>query len=42
MKPKEKPYYDPEFVKMVKEAEKEIEKGNTIRINPENVWESIL
>ena len=33
---KEKPY-DPEFVKMVLEARK----GKRIRINPENVWESI-
>ena len=35
-KTKEKPY-DPEFVKMVLEARK----GKRIRINPENVWESI-
>ncbi len=34
--------YNPEFVKKIKEAEEEIEKGNTIRINPNNVWESIL
>ncbi len=39
---KEQSPYNPEFVKMIKEAEAEIEKGNTIRINPENVWESIL
>ena len=30
--------YDPEFVKMVLEARK----GKTKRINPHNIWESIL
>lgn len=30
--------YDPEFVKMVLEAKK----GKTKRINPNNIWESIL
>ena len=30
--------YDPEFVKMVLEARK----GKTKRINPHNLWESIL
>ncbi len=34
--------YNPEFVEMIKVAEKEIEKGNTIRVNPNNVWESIM
>ncbi len=34
--------YNKEFVKKIKDAEKEIEKGNTTRINPNNVWESIL
>ncbi len=41
-KKKEQNAYNPEFVKMIKEAEKEAEKGNTITVNPENVWESIL
>ncbi len=41
-KTEKEPKYDPEFVKMLEEAEKEIEKGNTVRINPDNVWESIL
>ncbi len=40
--PEKETKYDKEFVKRIKEAEKEIEKGNTIRINPNNVWESIL
>ncbi len=36
------PKYNPQFVQKLKEAEKEVEKGNTFRINPDNVWESIL
>ena len=35
---KENSTYDPEFVKMVLEARK----GKTKRINPHNIWESIL
>jgi hypothetical protein len=35
---KEESPYDPEFVKMVLEARK----GKTKRINPHNIWESIL
>lgn len=38
----EKSPYNPEFVKKVKEAEKNIEQGKTITLDPNNVWESIL
>lgn len=33
--------YDPEFVKMVLERRKSAKGGNTININPENLWESL-
>ncbi len=41
-KKKEEKAYNPEFVKMVLDADKEAEEGNTITVNTENVWESIL
>jgi DNA-directed RNA polymerase beta' subunit len=34
--------YNPEFVAKVKKAEEEIKKGNTSRLNPNDVWGSIL
>jgi hypothetical protein len=30
--------YDPEFVEMILEAQK----GNSTRLNPDNIWENIL
>ena len=39
---KEDPIYSKEFIAKVKKAEKEINKGNTIRLNPNDVWGSIL
>lgn len=39
---KEKSPYNPEFVEKIKKAEEDIKKGKTTRLNPENVWESIL
>ncbi|MBC5834600.1 hypothetical protein G6N05_09035 [Flavobacterium sp. F372] len=34
--------YNPEFVAKVKKAEAEIKKGNTSRLNPNDIWGSIL
>ncbi len=34
--------YNPEFVAKVKKAEEEIKKGNTSRLNPNDIWGSIL
>ena len=39
---KEDPIYSKEFIAKVKKAETEIKKGNTIRLNPNDLWESIL
>ena len=39
---KEDPIYSKEFIAKVKKAETEIKKGNTIRLNPKDVWGSIL
>lgn len=36
----EKPY-DPEFVKMVLERSENAKKGNTTRINPNDLWGSL-
>ncbi len=38
VKDTEESHYDPEFVKMVLKARE----GKSTRINPENIWESIL
>lgn len=34
--------YSKEFVEKIKRAEKDIEEGNTITINPDDIWGSIL
>jgi hypothetical protein len=34
--------YNPEFVAKIKKAEAEIKKGNTTRLNPNDIWGSIL
>ncbi|MCB9426998.1 MAG: hypothetical protein H6584_08235, partial [Flavobacteriales bacterium] len=39
--PKESPY-SPELVTKIKKAESNIKKGKTKRLNPDDVWGSIL
>jgi len=39
---KTKSPYNPEFVAKIKKAEANIKKGNTTRLNPEDIWGSIL
>jgi hypothetical protein len=34
--------YSPEFVAKIKKAEANIKKGNTTRLNPDDIWGSIL
>jgi hypothetical protein len=34
--------YTPEFVAKIKRAEVNIKKGNTTRLNPDDIWGSIL
>lgn len=34
--------YDPKFVAKIKKAEANIKKGKTTRLNPEDIWGSIL
>ena len=38
----EKSPYNPEFVAKIKKAEAAIKKGNTTRLNPNDIWGSIL
>lgn len=40
-KKEEKSPYNPEFVRKIKKAEQEIKDGETIRINPDDVWGSL-
>jgi hypothetical protein len=35
-------HYSPEFVAKIKKAEANIKKGNTTRLNPDDIWGSIL
>ncbi|MRX38449.1 hypothetical protein GJU43_04125 [Flavobacterium sp. LC2016-23] len=35
-------FYSPEFVAKIKKAESNIKKGKTTRLNPEDIWGSIL
>lgn len=35
-------HYSPEFVAKIKRAEANIKKGKTTRLNPEDIWGSIL
>jgi DNA-directed RNA polymerase beta' subunit len=39
---KEDSIYSPEFVAKIKKAEENIKKGKTTRLNPEDIWGSIL
>lgn len=39
---KEESIYSPEFVAKIKKAEENIKKGKTTRLNPEDIWGSIL
>lgn len=38
----EESLYSPEFVAKIKKAEENIKKGKTTRLNPEDIWGSIL
>lgn len=38
----EESFYSPEFVAKIKKAEANIKKGKTTRLNPEDIWGSIL
>lgn len=38
----EESIYSPEFVEKVKRAEDNIKKGKTTRLNPDDIWGSIL
>lgn len=38
----ERTAYSPEFIEKVKKAEKNIKEGKTTRLNPEDIWGSIL
>lgn len=40
-KPTDEKPYDPEFVKMVLERAENAKKGNTIQINPKDLWGSL-
>lgn len=35
-------HYNPEFVSKIKKAEANIKKGKTTRLNPDDIWGSIL
>ncbi len=37
----EKPHYNTSFVNKIKVAEQNVKKGNTTKINPNKLWESI-
>jgi len=39
---KSEPPYSPDFVAKIKKAEANIKKGNTTRLNPDDIWGSIL
>jgi len=39
---KEKTEYLPEFASKIKKGEAAIKKGETTRLNPDNIWENIL
>jgi len=39
---KTKSSYSPEFVAKIERAEENIKKGNTTRLNPDDIWGSIL
>lgn len=38
----EQTVYSPEFIEKVRKAEKNIKEGKTTRLNPEDIWGSIL
>ncbi|KAF2514196.1 DUF2683 family protein [Flavobacterium foetidum] len=39
---KEDGFYSAEFIEKIKKAEENIKKGKTTRLNPEDIWGSIL
>lgn len=39
---KEKSIYSPEFIAKIKKAEENIRQGKTTRLNPDDIWGSIL
>jgi len=39
---RDKSPYSPEFANKLKKGEADIKKGNTTRINPDNIWGNIL
>lgn len=39
---KEESFYSAEFIAKIKKAEDNIKKGKTTRLNPEDIWGSIL
>lgn len=39
---KEESFYSAEFIEKIKKAEDNIKKGKTTRLNPEDIWGSIL
>jgi hypothetical protein len=41
-KNKEESFYSPEFIAKIKKAEENIKQGKTTRLNPEDIWGSIL
>jgi hypothetical protein len=41
-KKKDKEVYSKEFIEKIKVAEENIKKGNTTRLNPNDIWGSIL
>jgi hypothetical protein len=41
-KTKEESLYSKEFIDKIKKAEENIKKGNTTRLNPNDIWASIL
>jgi DNA-directed RNA polymerase beta' subunit len=38
----DKSSYNPEFISKIRRAEANIKKGNTTRLNPKDIWGSIL
>lgn len=38
----EESFYSAEFIEKIKQAEENIKKGKTTRLNPEDIWGSIL
>lgn len=41
-KVEEESHYNPELLRKIKNAEKDIENGDVTRMNPDKIWEGIL